>query len=244
MNVCYWNVCYETPTEALVEACAEIKKTEQIDVFCLQEVPYLPDRAVLPASLAVANALGMKQTFEHTRTLRKTPDRLVGYGTAIVAPSLHSVRAQVLRTDPLAYMPPFYKANKRVLLSAKTFERPDITIGVAHLSYKLPAKLGRQALLAEHLKLAEYLDIEQERSEMVFGGDLNCQPGDGLDDILSQVGFYGLEAGAPTYRSRHWFAGHASKDLDRAFVTQGLYGEAKLGDFGPSDHKPVIVNIL
>jgi len=242
MNICYWNVCNETPPERLVEACVDLRQQEEIDVFCLQEVPYLPGFARTPASLTIAEALGMMEAFEHTRTLSATYDRLKGYGTAILANSLHSVQVKTIRNDSLAYMTPS-SDNRRVLMTAKTYERPDLTIGVAHLSYKLPLGIGKISLIKERHNLAGHLENYRNGSGLVFGGDMNCGPGDGLDDMLIGAGLYNVEAGSPTFRSRHWFAGHATRDLDRVFVSKGVFATAELGDFGPSDHRPVIAHI-
>lgn len=242
MNICYWNVSNETPPDQLIEACVDLRTQEEIDVFCLQEVPYMPGYARNPASLAIAEALGMMGAFEHTRTLLATHDRLRGYGTAILANSLHSVRTKTIRNDSLAYMTPSDN-NRRVLMTAKTYERPDLTVGVAHLSYKLPFGIGKLSLIKERSSLVEHLDNYRKESDLIFGGDMNCEPGDGLDDMLLGVGLCNLEAGSPTFKSKHWFAGRVTRDLDRVFVTRGLNATAELGDFGPSDHRPVIARV-
>lgn len=241
MKVCYWNVCNETSPEDIAAHCSDMPG---VDVFCLQEVPYAQHGYTrLPATRLLARELGMDGVFQHTRTLRRSPGKYKAYGTAILSKStIIGSRTAVLRDDIFAYMTPGAQ-NQRIALSAATEAEPGVTVAVAHLSYRLPLGLGSAGLLEERRVLQRQLSTMRDTSEVIFGGDMNAESGGGLDAMIGELGLSRVPTDGATFRSRHWFAGHATRELDRAFVTQGLVATAELGAFGASDHRPVIVDV-
>jgi endonuclease/exonuclease/phosphatase family metal-dependent hydrolase len=238
VKIGYWNVCDHAKAEAIIENSINIVESEDIDVLCLQEVPYYPGTTT-PVSNEIAKNLGMDNRFIHTRSLGRTR----GYGTAILSNSnLLDFSVKDLRTDAFAYMTPG-KGNRRVLLSARTENDPDLNFAVAHLSYRLPLGIGQAGLMLERTKLFSRLyDLKRERP-LIYGGDMNCEEESLLDGQLEFMGLVPIKFAVNTFRSRHFYAGYAQRNFDRAFHSAGLEVTPKLGDFRQSDHRWMVLDV-
>ena len=247
MNILYWNVCNAADNQEIVSQTLEIFKEHDIDVACLQEVPYQTneDRLSEPAPLSetIANSLGYMSSFQHTRTIRRTPGAINGYGTAIISRSnIIDLEVHTLRDDKLTYMTPSPE-NRRVLMTFRTEEDPELTIGVAHLSYSLPLKIGEKRKAEESDELIKILGKTLIRGKLVFGGDFNSPPGAAVDQKLESIDLVPVsDHEEPTFRSRHSFAGHVSRNLDRVYVSRGVTARAEIQDPRQSDHRPIIVS--
>lgn len=249
MNVLYWNLCNEAPNEEILREAKQLIASESIDVACLSEVPYMTQgvegRTVsVPLSLLLAQELGMEHAFEHTRTIKKTNEKIKGYGSAVLSRSaFEELDITTIRDDRFSYMTKS-PDNKRVLISVRTEANPDIIVNSAHLSYALPLKVGRKGMNQERETLAQTLKNQLQKYQVVFGGDLNVKPGKTIDKMLELIGLkVVVDTVLPTFRSRHWFAGHIKRNLDRVFVSAGLKVEAGIGERRQSDHNPIIVKI-
>lgn len=245
----YWNLCNEVDPHVSREAVKSLVEDQQIDVVCLQEVPYVRDevgdkKVFIPLSRILAEDLGMDEVFEHTRTIKKTDKEIKGYGSAVLSRSpIIDKSIEVLRDDRFSYMTS-HPENQRVLISARTELEPNIIINSAHMSYALPLKVGKKGMRTEQSRLAQILRQQMQTFEVVFGGDLNTKPGTILDKLLEATGLRSVLANTmPTFRSRHWFAGHIKRNLDRVFVSSGIQAKGEVGDQGHSDHHPVIVDV-
>lgn len=246
MNILYWNVCSAAKPDRIIEEAADLITTEQIDVACLQEVPYRDD---LPISAAIAKEVGMGGTFEHTRTLAEDVKTgyVKGYGTTVLTSlGIKHMDATWLREDKWSYMTKG-RDNKRVLVTLQTEEEPDIMINVAHLSYTLPLWLGRSGLVKERNDLTRKLQEQVHDYGVVFGGDINAPPGSEIDRRIVDLppkGFQNIvNVEQPTFRSRHLFTLHAKRNLDRVFVSRDLSAQARIGERRQSDHHPIIVEV-
>ena len=162
MKVLYWNLCNEVDPHASLQEARQLIEDEQIDVACFQEVPYVPQEVEgrkinVPLSQLLADEFDMEQTFEHTRTIRKTDDRIKGYGSAILSrSSFVEQQTSIIRDDRFSYMTD-HPENQRVLLSARVEAEPDVVVNVAHMSYALPLNIGKKGLKSEHRTLASIL---------------------------------------------------------------------------------------
>ncbi len=249
VKVLYWNLCSEVDPNTSLHDTQELIDSEQIDIACLQEVPYVTqateDRTThIPLSQLLADDLGMDQMFTHTRTICRTDEKIRGYGTAILSrtPFIEK-RTAVIRDDRFAYMTASPE-NRRVMLSVRVEGNPDTMVSTAHLSYALPLGLGRNGQEHEQQSVASILKDQMKYFEVAFGGDINAAPEKTMDALLEELGLNSvLDNSMPTFRSRHWFAGHAKRNLDRVYMSRGLIGVGYVGDRKHSDHSPVIVEV-
>lgn len=248
MNILYWNVCSEADNQRIFDETADLIALHNIDVACLQEVPYEtskftdPSMEPIAVSELLAQELGAASVFEHTRTIPSKKNEFRGYGTAILSfAGIRDASTNTLRSDSLAYMTP-HPSNRRVLTSVITEEEPHISVGVAHLSYALPFGIGKGRALQEIDTLAGVLKVQTEDNEAVFGGDFNAKPNTAVDKKLAAIGLRGIvDTSVPTFRSRHWFAGYISRNLDRVYVSRALEATATIVRPRQSDHTPIIV---
>lgn len=242
MNVLFWNVCSEADEHEIHQNIAELIGTLAVDIAFLHEVPY--NLAGIPVSEPLASELGMEHSFSHTRTIYHSQHRLRGYGSAVLTATPPAKQSFIpLRTDRYAYMTA-HRDNKRVLSLIRPKENPNLTIGSAHLSYRLPFHVGRAGLNVERHRLAAELTEAQLSGEVLFGGDVNVSPNDSLDSLIDSVGLRGVSnRNTPTFISRHWFVGHAQRNLDRVYATRGLNVEVMQESPRQSDHAPLIARI-
>lgn len=248
MNILYWNVCNEADNGAIIRETERLMQEHDIDVACLQEVPYekkIVDNKPLfvPLSDIIASDMGFESDFQHTRTIRRSAKVLKGYGTAVLSRSgFADIDIHTIRDDKLSYMTP-HPDNRRVLMMARPSDDPDLAIGVAHLSYPLPLGLGRKGMSKEHDSSIVALNRAMNVGRLVFGGDLNNRPGSAVDQRLRAINLVPVsDHQEPTFRSRHVYAGHLQRNLDRVYASRGIEVRATAHDRGPSDHRPIIVS--
>ncbi|HMS23788.1 MAG TPA: hypothetical protein PKB09_03190 [Candidatus Saccharibacteria bacterium] len=247
MKILYWNVCSAAKPELIEKNVGKLVEQEDIDVACLQEVPYINlDKFLgdIPVSDLISQEMNMDSVFVPTRSLFRGRKKYGSYGTAVLSRSgfIGEPDVTTLRTDKLAYTTP-HPDNKRALITARTPIRPDLLVGVAHLSFGWPLDLSRNGIIEERSRLMHELRVRQKESKLIVGGDVNVGP-DEINPFMSRLGLTALvDPEVSTFRSRHIYAGYAERHLDDAFVSPGLDVQAIVRHRFQSDHNPIIVTI-
>lgn len=248
MKIAVWNMCNKADQSAAADKIREFFE-DGCDAVALQEVPYEHSEASKPLSATLSTDMGLDHTFIHTRGLPyRGPERIAGYGTAILSTSsLASATHTTLRSDRWAYMTAG-KGNQRAAVAFSHPSCPDVRIVIGHLSYRLVGKIGAAGLRDERVKLAQFLEAQSAAGRIIFAGDTNCRPGTGLDRIFSRAGLNPvapseLTINHPTYRSRYPGLGSIQEPLDRVYADPILDASVTLGEYGPSDHRPLIIDI-
>ncbi len=245
MKLAVWNMCNKADKLSATEQIHQYFQ-DGYDAVALQEVPYVGTERMKPLSADIANTLGLDHTFIHTRGLSRR--RLSGYGTAVLSTaSLASARHTTLRTDRWSYATKG-KGNQRAAIAFTHPAKPEARIVVSHLSYGLAFGIGRTGLQDERRKLAQFLSEELQKGFLLFTGDTNCKPQTELDAQLAAIGLTPVHPtneaiDAPTYKSRYPGMGNVQVALDRVYASEPAIAQVHLGEYGPSDHRPLIIKI-
>ena len=246
MKIAMWNMCNKADQSLATDQIKDYFE-DGYSAVALQEVPYVKSegKAAVPLSAVLAAQMGLAHTFIHTRGLPSgRANCLSGYGTAVLSTdSLGSATHTTLRTDRWAYMTSG-KGNQRAAIAFSHSSNPDVRMVISHLSYSLIGGIGAAGLKSERIRLANFLDEQRTKGAVVFGGDMNCEPGTALDDALANIGLLpitpeGLQIEHPTYQSRYTGLKNVRAPLDRIYTDSALHSIVTLGEYGPSDHRPL-----
>lgn len=240
IRICYWNVWWRSdPTDVLNRL-----RQLQCDILCLQEVVVREDFD-LPRE--ISDSLQMGGSFLECRRTKSSRQGLLREGSAIFSRFPIVVDHKWLSRNTRA---PFKNGlfDKRAVISAY-LRLPGIvdmfSVGLAHLSYRLPFGIKRDALQQEYTNLRKFF-ASLDRSFDVFGGDLNSTGG-----IVNDISRWGCLARVEPYGKMKSWVGPPfltrlvrQKTIDHTYVSPFInVVSARYSHAYPSDHRPLILEI-
>lgn len=245
LGIIYWNTWYRADPKKQIRHLTELEMAmadRGIDrtLLCLSEVSReIPgDRGSRQGLLEQLDTAGYKTWYEPISTVR---DRRVQEGLCIATRNI--VDIEYLCSTHLRRQRGIASVKDRQVTGVEVEHRGSpLQVYLAHLSYLSPAKKERNGLVD---RLIQDGPRDGEPVRQIVGGDFNTVTSRRIIEDLEAFAMTKLTDGSRFSRAtvplgRLSFVG---MELDHVLVGDGVRASMQIGDRGPSNHTPLLVEV-